>query len=710
MWSLICVTIASTAIKAQTFTEGKLAYSIEHGKAVLTGFAADQFDENLVIPATVAYNGTTYPVAEVATMAFQGQELVTLVLGENVESMGLRAFGIIPTLTSVTLNSRLSVIGMQAFMGDKGLKSITIPGGVTTVDENAFYNSGLESVTIGAKVKDLSPNAFCGTALKQITVDAANPWFEAADGILYSKGRKSLLHYGGGLEATAFTVPAGVEELGDYSFYGIRSLETLNLGEGLKEIGYFAFSRVKLASLTLPASLESIGSCAFYAANALKEVKVAEGSVNFAVENGVLTNLKDKIMVYCAGEPAADIVVPDGIVAIEGGCFVGKESLVTVSIPASLRTIGKNAFEECPSLTTVSGCQGLEDIGESAFIYCEELKSFPFTGKLRRIGDSAFVGVLGFTEMMLPEGLEVLEGYAFSDCSGITRASIPASVKELGEAVFHTCEALESCQLPAGLKAIPNGTFANCPLTSIDIPASVTYIGDDAFFKSQFAEVKLPDGLRHLGDGAFYDSKLTSITIPGGVDTVGNTCFGHCFSLLTVDFGPGVKVIGSSAINYAGPTKVILHEGLVEVQNLGISLCPDLTEIVLPSTLQKIGPKAFARCPFKSVVAKMPTPPAITEDVATRAFSDWTNYNGDSLYDYCTLHVPAAALEAYKQAPGWRLFKTILGDADGVEGIADDVRVTEIHTLDGLRVAEPVRGSVNIIRYSDGSVRKQYVP
>jgi surface antigen bspA-like len=238
----------------------------------------------------------------------------------------------------------------------------------------------------------------------------------------------------------------------------------------------------------------------------------------------------------------------------------------------------------------------------------------------------------------------------------------------------------------------------------------VTYIGDDAFFKSQFAEVKLPDGLRHIGDGAFYDSKLTSITIPEGVDTVGNTCFGHCFSLLTVDFGPGVKVIGFSAINYAGPTKVILHEGLVEVQNLGISLCPDLTEIVLPSTLQKIGPKAFARCPFKSVVAKMPTPPAITEDVATRAFSDWTNYNGDSLYDYCTLHVPAAALEAYRQAPGWRLFKTILGDADGVEGIADDVRVTEIHTLDGLRVAEPVRGSVNIIRYSDGSVRKQYVP
>lgn len=75
-------------------------------------------------------------------MAFQGQELITLVLGENVESMGLRAFGIIPTLNSVTLNARLSVIGMQAFMGDKGLKSITIPGGVTTVDENAFYNSG----------------------------------------------------------------------------------------------------------------------------------------------------------------------------------------------------------------------------------------------------------------------------------------------------------------------------------------------------------------------------------------------------------------------------------------------------------------------------------------------------------------------------------------------------------------------------------------
>lgn len=707
-WSLLCVIIASTAINAQTFTAGKLSYRLNNGKAILLGFAEDQTEENLVIPATATFNGTQYPVTEVADIAFQGQEITTIVLGDNVEKFGLRAFGIIPTLTSVKLNDKLAVIGMQAFMGDKLLKTITIPGNVTTIDENAFYNSGLDTVVIGAKVKDLAPSAFANSQLKDITVDTANPYFEAKGGILYSKGGKTLLHYGGGLEAESFSVPSGVEKIGAYAFFGIKKLQSLILNEGLKEIGYFALSRVKLTTLTIPASLENIAACAFYYSPSLKEIKLAPGNPNFAILNNVLTNNTTKTMVKCFGASGQNVTIPEGIVTIEGGCFEVAE-MTTVTIPASVTKIGENAFEECTNLTTVTGCEGLQVIDNSAFINCEKLASFPFTASLRRIGDSAFGAVLGLTEVMLPEGVEIIEYGAFADCENIKKASIPASVKTLGEAVFHTCTAMETCQLPEGLKSLPSGLFSNNPLKSINIPSTVTYIGDDVFMKSQFTEVKLPNGLTHIGDGAFYESKITSIVIPDKVDTVGNTCFGHCFNLLTVDFGKGVKVIGSSTINYAGPTKVILPEGLLEIQSYGISLCPDLTQIVLPSTLQTIGPKAFARCPFKDVIAKMPTPPALTESNDTRAFSDWTNWNSDALYDYCTLHVPAESLEAYKTAPGWRLFKNIKGDANGVESVTEDIHVVEIYSIDGLRISEPKRGSINIFRLSDGSVRKEFV-
>ena len=50
-------------------------------------------------------------------------------------------------------------------------------------------------------------------------------------------------------------------------------------------------------------------------------------------------------------------------------------SLVSLSIPNSVRHIGKNAFSYCKKLKTIYLPEGIRVIGENPFIGCENLQS-----------------------------------------------------------------------------------------------------------------------------------------------------------------------------------------------------------------------------------------------------------------------------------------------------------------------------------------------
>ena len=98
------------------------------------------------------------------------------------------------------------------------------------------------------------------------------------------------------------------------------------------------------------------------------------------------------------------------------------------------------------------------------------------------------------------------------------------------------------------------------------------------------------------------------------------------------------------------------------------------------------------------------TPPGMNDN------ADTDSYNGCSgIYDRCTLYVPAGSVEAYRTAPGWKNFKNILAETEGVDGIGSDRTVSSVERYDlmGRPVAAPVKGSIVIERttYSDGTTQ-----
>ncbi|MBR7167829.1 MAG: leucine-rich repeat domain-containing protein, partial [Bacteroidales bacterium] len=123
---------------------------------------------NVVIPATVTYNSTTYNVTELGCVNNYGSfescsGLTSVTIPNSVTSIGEETFYNCSGLTSVTIPNSVTTIGSCAFSSCSGLTSVTIPNSVTSIGSSAFSGcSGLTSVTIPNSVTYIGISAFYG--------------------------------------------------------------------------------------------------------------------------------------------------------------------------------------------------------------------------------------------------------------------------------------------------------------------------------------------------------------------------------------------------------------------------------------------------------------------------------------------------------------------------------------------------------------------
>lgn len=184
---------------------------------------------------------------------------------------------------AVDIRSGITAVGSNAFFGCDALQVISLPDTVTQLDKNAFGNCA---------------------ALSSILVDAKNPAYKSVDGALYSKDGTVLIKCPA--DAETFVVPDGVTTIGDYAFFGAKSLKNVYFPEGslttigamafefctgltavilpagVTEIGMYAFAHCsKLRSIDLPVSLTHMGEAAFLSVGSI-EAGIADLNVNYA--------------------------------------------------------------------------------------------------------------------------------------------------------------------------------------------------------------------------------------------------------------------------------------------------------------------------------------------------------------------------------------------------------------------------------------------
>ena len=699
---LLCGAYAS----AEEITSGDFKYEVDGNEAIvkeLTNSAAT----TITIPATISYNGKEIPVTKIDEYACAFSDITEATIGDNVKTLGEGAFYWCQSMTTVTMGNGVTEIGLGCFADSPALADISWSPALKTIGEEAFSgDTGISGeITLGANIRNINSTAFLGcTNLSGINIDEANSYLASEGGIVYDKNKTTLILYPNGKSDASLVIPSTVKELGTESISNNVYLESIILNEGLTKIGTRAFANDVITSINIPSTVTELGESPFYGCVFLTEVN--SSNENFKMSGNYLIDASKQEILQYVGEIPSALVIPEGYVSIGTGAF-SDQSITSVEIPASMRKIGKNAFMGCTELVTVTIPEGLETMGESCFENCESLVSCSFPSTLRTLERSVFSFCSSLDIAMLPDGLESIGVAAFFQCEKLRKSRIPSSVKKWEYNTFFNCFILDECEIGDGITEIPEDAFVFCyNLRHIDIPSSVKRIGNAAFSICPLEEIILPESLESIGKEAFSGCpELTEVVIPDNCREIEDNAFMWCTKLKKFTCGKGLKKMGNRVLQVEDALEeVILNEGLEELGPYCISWAPKMTTLTLPSTLTKFDDAAIFGIPLTSLIVKMPTPPEVPENI----FMDNDNVG---IFGTCTLTVPYGTVDTYKNAPIWSKFYKIEADMSGIDETAiDESSILDIYTLDGLKVNELVRGKVNIVRMTDGTVKKVNVP
>ena len=104
--------------------------------------------------------------------------------------------------------------------------------------------------------------------------------------------------------------------------------------------------------------------------------------------------------------------------------FYGITSLISVSIPDSVTSIGQYTFAACTSLTRVTIPNSVTSIGSNAFSGCTSLTRVTIPSSVTSIGGSAFAACASLTRVAIGTGVTSIGSGAFAACASLTRVTI----------------------------------------------------------------------------------------------------------------------------------------------------------------------------------------------------------------------------------------------------------------------------------------------
>ncbi len=268
--------------------------------------------------------------------------------------------------------------------------------------------------------------------------------------------------------------------------------------------------------------------------------------------NGIpITTIGEKAF---EGSSVIILSIPNSITTIGLGAFFSCFSLSYVEIPSSVTYIDKAAFTGCPNLIEVaieseSFYDQLSDEENLIFSNARILYSGSLPTEAERFCqiendfvfcDNGVFYLCGYVgnekEVSLPSTYKGepyrIRRYAFTN-SQITTLSVPNGVK-ISDYSFYKAEQLKIVALPNDLNVIPTYAFYGCSnLCDIDIPSQVTNISSNAFYEcTSLKEITLPSTIVSIGNDAFYNcDSLTSVSIPASLMNLGAGAFSACSSL-----------------------------------------------------------------------------------------------------------------------------------------------------------------------------------
>lgn len=462
-----------------------------------------------------------------------------VIIPEGVTRIAEEAFAGIETIDKVILPESLQEIGAEAFRGCLLLQTITLPKELRSIDAGAFSDCvKLLRIEVPEQIHVLPDRIFRNCrALQEVCLSE------------------------------------GLEQIGERAFYGCQSLKKLTLPENLTRIGKMAFYRCGLREIRLPAAAEFVEDLAF-AKSSLQKAQIMGGYgtgkhygidvfgdctrlKTLVLEEGVC-HIPDKFAYGCTALTRLSLpqtLKSIGRHAVEGSRFLeqwkqhttetentilwdGQHLEGEVQIPATVTIIAGGAFYGNTKITTIYIPEQVQSIGSAAFKGCTALQKVFFPSKIIQLAPEIFAGCSVLEEIFVTDSLDkscVPEWHsigerAFYQCRNLQKIQLAQTVKIEKEA-FYGCAALQNNSLNpalwAGESAFTNTMLAKHLENGLSIVGSLIVSGIDCV-----GEIKIPDGIKGISPYAFAANRaVNKIVFPESLQWIGEGAFFGCSSL-----------------------------------------------------------------------------------------------------------------------------------------------------------------------------------
>ena len=253
-------------------------------------------------------------------------------------------------------------IGYHAFSGINDTKSIVIPEGIKTIDEEAFFLiKSLREITIPSSLESIGKKAFGACySLSRVNITDLKSWcnIEIAD---IDSHPFSDCSYAG------------------YYYLNNELINDLIIPDDVTVIKDYAFYNAKILSVTIPRGVTSIGWASLPDGNdMLEKVNITDIAAWCNIE--FYDNPLYKTNLYLNDELVTDLVIPNEVININDYAFRMCKSIDRIIMPKNVTRIGEQSFSSDHNIDVYymgSSKYGIEILGGNSKLQwhyntCEE--------------------------------------------------------------------------------------------------------------------------------------------------------------------------------------------------------------------------------------------------------------------------------------------------------------------------------------------------
>ncbi|MBQ7505442.1 MAG: leucine-rich repeat protein [Ruminococcus sp.] len=622
------------------FDTGRLPSSTKNLIVTGNSIKYHAFGNNLYSLESVTIPNTVTSIGDEAFISCSN--LTDLTIPNSVESIGEFAFALCSSLTSIEIPNSVESIGGYAFNGCANLTSVTIGSGVTSIGNAVFTGANVIDLTVigngqfdysklpYSTVKNLTvtgtavtSGAFSSfTALEGVTIDdtvesvGANAFsggseilfavFENGDTVIDTNAFGDYKPIIVGYDPSTAKSFASNNEMLFIDIEDFASLEPSDFvvgpyGNGVKIKGYKGSDTdITIPSTIYGFSVTGIDSSAF--SNSDITSITIPASVT-SIGSGAFNNCSD-LWDITVNSGNANYSSQNGVLYNKNKTtliqYPAGKTVTSFSIPNSVNTIGSGAFFNCSNLTSLTIPVSVTTIESGAFSGCSGLISLTIPNSVTSLGGGAFSGCTNLTNVVIGNSVTSLPGGCFAGLSNLESVTIGSSVESINGGAFSGCSSLTSIVIPDSVTFLSSGVFSGCTsLSSITIGNGLTSITSGCFYGlSSLESVTIGNHVEEIQGGAFGNcSSLTSLVIPDSVTFLSAGVFGGCTSLESVTIGDGLTSISGGCFSGVSSLKnVTLGTNVEEIQGGAFNNCSNLESVTLGDKVTSIGGSAFYGC------------------------------------------------------------------------------------------------------------------